>query len=133
MKLLALWLLTVLLIPGVMLIAGYYYRSHVPRSMKSGYRTGRSMKSKETWAFAHKLLGRYWRLLGWPTLIVSLAVTALMIGKDENTVGGVLGVLCTLQSVPMIVSMVLVERALKTHFDENGLPYDPVDWLEDGR
>ena len=131
MKLLALWLLTVLLIPGVMLIAGYYYRSHVPKSMKSGYRTRRSMKSKETWAFAHKLLGRYWRLLGWPTLIVSLAAIAVFFGKDEDTVGAALGVLSALQCVPLIVPMVLVERALKTHFDENGLPYDPVDWLEE--
>ena len=131
MKLLVLWLLTVLLIPGVMLIAGYYYRSHVPKSMKSGYRTRRSMKSKETWAFAHKLLGKYWRLLGWPTLIVSLAAIAVFFGKDEDTVGAALGVLSALQCVPLIVPMVLVERALKTHFDENGLPYDPVDWLEE--
>ena len=73
------------------------------------------------------ILGAYF-----PVIIdISLAAIAVFFGKDEDTVGAALGVLSALQCVPLIVPMVLVERALKTHFDENGLPYDPVDWLEE--
>lgn len=122
-------LMTSMLIPAVMLIAGGYYRSHVPKSKRSGYRTRRSMLSDETWTFAHKLLGRYWRRLGVPTLVVSVVVMLFVFGKDEDTIGTVIYILSLLQCAALIGPVIAVERALKQHFDENGLPYDPVDWL----
>ncbi len=121
------WILlsaTSLLLPLIMLIFGYRYSAQVPKTMKSGYRTRRSMLSRETWVYAHRKLGRIWKPLGWITLIVSAAFPIFLLNMDENESSIALSVLCVLQTIPFIASFVPVEKALKENFDENGLPND---------
>ena len=121
------WIITFLtaqVIPVTVLAAGYYYKNHVPKTMKSGYRTSRSTRSRETWVYAHRMLGRLWRPLGWVLLAVSFfgMFGVLIINKDALEKATT--VLTAVQAVAMVGSMLPVERALKQNFDENGFPND---------
>lgn len=121
------WMLlsaTSLLLPLLMLILGYRYSTKVPKSMKSGYRTRRSMLSRETWVYAHRKLGKIWKWLGWITFIASAAFPMLLLNMDEDEAGMALSVLCVVQTIPFVASIIPVERALKMNFDENGVPND---------
>ena len=59
-------LLCDLLIPTVMMLAGYMMRKHCPKQINRvvGYRTARSMKNMDTWKFAHDYCGRLWQRIG---------------------------------------------------------------------
>ena len=113
-----------LLLPLLMLIFGYRYSAKVPKSMKSGYRTRRSMLSRETWVYAHRKLGKIWKPLGWITFLVSAAFPMFLLNMDEDEAGMALSVLCIVQTIPFVASIIPVERALKMNFDENGVPND---------
>ena len=51
---------------------------------------------------------------------VSAIVMFFVIGKDQDAVGTVGGVLCFLQMIPMLGAIVLTERELRKKFDRNG-------------
>ena len=89
--------LTVLLIPGIMIICGKYYTKKAPKTINHfvGYRTSRSMKSNETWKFAHNYMGKIWFRIGLVLLLVSVLPMAFVIGKDEDTIG-ILGSVITI-------------------------------------
>ena len=114
--------LLALLIPVLMIGFGYYYRARIPKTMRSGYRTARSKKSRETWVYAHRMLGVLFRRLGWLLLAVSVCVMVFMRGKDEDTLANVSGTLNMVQAAVMALSFIPVEHALKRNFDENGFP-----------
>ena len=59
-----------LLIPGSMLLLGRSFMKNPPGEINGGYgyRTARSMKNRETWAFAQRYSGRFWVRAGWPVL-----------------------------------------------------------------
>lgn len=125
------WILSFLsaqVIPVTVLAAGYYYKNRVPKTMKTGYRTARSTRSRETWVFAHRMLGRLWRPLGWVLLTVSFfgMFAVLIINKDA--LEKATSVLAIAQTVVMVGSLIPVERALKQNFDENGYPNDAETW-----
>lgn len=111
-----------LLIPCVMIGFGSYFKNHPPKNINYivGYRTARSMKSKETWDFAHRHSGRTWVNCGLVLLPVSAAVMLLALGKDEDTVGIFGAAVCIGQVVALILSIIPTEIALKKNFDENG-------------
>lgn len=127
------WILSFLsaqVIPVTILAFGYSYKSRVPKTMKSGYRTARSTRSRESWVFAHRMLGRLWRPLGWVLLPMSFfgMFAVLIINKDalENATAA----LCAVQAAAMVGSLIPVERALKQNFDENGYPNDAEVWAQ---
>ena len=127
------WILSFLsaqVIPVTVLAAGYYYKNRVPKTMKTGYRTARSTRSRETWVFAHRMLGRLWRPLGWVLLTVSFfgMFAVLIINKDA--LEKATSVLAIAQAVVMVGSLIPVERALKQNFDENGYPNDAETWAQ---
>lgn len=127
------WILSFLsaqVIPVTVLAAGYYYKNRVPKTMKTGYRTARSTRSRETWVFAHRMLGRLWRPLGWVLLTVSFfgMFAVLIINKDA--LEKATSVLAIAQTVVMVGSLIPVERALKQNFDENGYPNDAETWAQ---
>lgn len=113
---------TDLLIPCIMIIFGKIFLKNPPREINGiyGYRTGRSMKSKDTWDFAHRYFGRLWYYGGIVMLPVSLVLMLFALGKGQNTVGWAGGMLCFVQMIPMIGAIFPTERALKKAFDENG-------------
>ncbi len=117
-------LLISLLLPATMTICGRIFRKKAPRNinMLMGYRTHRSMLSKQTWVFAHGYCGRIWQWSGLILLPVSLAAMLCVVHRDTETVGYVGALLCVLPILIMIGSVIATERALKKNFDPFGYP-----------
>lgn len=117
-------LLMDLLIPLTMIGFGKYFLKKAPKNINAvfGYRTSMSMKNKETWEFAHKHCGKTWYICGLVLLPVSIIVMVLVLGKAENIIGSVGGVLCGIQLIFLIGSIIPTERAIRKAFDVNGYP-----------
>ena len=115
-------LLTSLLIPVIMLVFGWIFLRQAPKKINVwyGYRSARSMKNEDTWVFAHQHIGRTWMLVGAVLLVISVIPMIAVYGKDDDTVSVVSLVLLFVQMLPMIMSLIPTERALKRTFDENG-------------
>ncbi len=119
------WLFTLameMLIPGSMIVLGRSFAKNPPGEINGGYgyRTARSMRNRETWAFAQRYSGRFWVRAGRPVLAVSLVWMALLFGREADTVAH-LGLLLTgLQMVPFLAVIPATERALKREFDDIG-------------
>lgn len=126
-----------LLTPGTMVFFGWLWKKRPPRDINCvyGYRTARSTKSPEAWAFAQFYAGKIWRLWGGVTLafsalafsIGSLAIcgwsfSAMDIPKNVDLVAWLLLALAGMQLVILIGSIFPVERALKQCFDSQGKP-----------
>ena len=111
-----------LLLPLIMIGFGKYFSKNAPKNINMifGYRTSMSIKNKETWIFAHKYCGKIWFFSGLIMLLLSVAVMLLVVGGSENIVGTVGVILCILQTIPIIISIILTEKALEKTFDENG-------------
>ena len=116
-------LLTSLLIPVIMLVFGWIFHRQAPKKINVwyGYRSARSMKNEDTWVFAHQHIGRTWMLVGAVLLVISVIPMIAVYGKDDDTVSVVSLVLLFVQMLPMIMSLIPTERALKKTFDENGI------------
>ncbi|MCI9578260.1 MAG: SdpI family protein [Oscillibacter sp.] len=119
------WLFTLaysLLIPGSMLLLGRSFANNPPGEINGGYgyRTARSMRNRETWAFAQRYSGRFWVRAGQPVLAVSLVWMALLFGRGIAKVGYSGMILTGLQLVPFLAVIPATERALKREFDDFG-------------
>ena len=113
----------VLLCPAVMLGLGYRFKTvGAPAKINYlfGYRTGRSMKNRETWEFAHRRCGIYWWKAGWVTLIVSAAAMLFFLRSDMDTTSIAGTAIVLVQLFPLCGVIVYVERGLRSEFDENG-------------
>ena len=113
-----------LLIPVTMLGFGKLFLCRSPKNINAvfGYRTSRSMKNKETWEFAHKYCGNLWYKAGWIMALFSIIVSILTFGKNEDRIGAYSGILCTIQVIVMLATIIPTEAALKKNFDEDGNP-----------
>ncbi|WP_304583524.1 SdpI family protein [Acutalibacter muris] len=115
-------LLMDLLIPLIMLGFGWYFSKGGPRDINGvfGYRTSMSMKNGETWEFAHRHCGKIWRVWGLVMAPLSAVPMLFALGKGEDAVGTVGGIVCGVQLIVLIGSIFPTERALKRNFDEEG-------------
>ncbi|MBQ4073907.1 MAG: SdpI family protein [Clostridia bacterium] len=116
----------VLLIPGLMIFFGRRFMDKPPEDIGFlyGYRTYRSMRNQDTWCFAHQHFGRLWYRWGlW--LLLSAIPMLFFIQKGEDAIGIAGTVLLLIQLIPMMIPIVLTERALKKHFDKDGNPVNP--------
>ncbi len=113
-----------LLIPGTMIGCGAHYSKNTPKEINrlSGYRTPRSMASREAWDFAHRLFGTIWLWCGVVLLPLSAVAFIPLLGASEGTVGLWGTVLCGAQVLVMIATIPPVELALNARFDRNGQP-----------
>ncbi len=111
-----------LLIPATFLICGWVMWKQTPEKInrRVGYHSKRSMKNTETWKFANEHCGRLWWRIGWIMLFLSVAVQLPFMHSGKDIVGIMGGVLCTVQSLLLIVSAVPTEIALKKTFTEDG-------------
>ncbi len=110
-----------LLIPAAMILFGILFKNNPPDDINYafGYRTKRSMQNKDTWQFAQREMGRVW--YKWGIILFLTAIPVLFFtGTDENTVSVISGIIVILQTVAMIMTVIPVEKALKSNFDENG-------------
>lgn len=112
-----------LLVPFIMIVFGgcFILVGKVgPKKINAvfGYRSARSMKNKETWAFAHFYCGKLWWLVGWIMLLISLVI---MFALKEISITGIIGALLSLKQLAFLVlTIILTERALRKEFDEDG-------------
>lgn len=111
-----------MLIPFSMIGFGRYFIKKAPKEINSvfGYRTSMSMKNRDTWEFAHRLCGKIWHTAGWILLLCSAAAMLPVMGKDQDTIGYWGGAVCCLQMIPLLGSIIPVERGLKKTFDKYG-------------
>lgn len=111
-----------ILIPTVMILFGRSFIQSDPKQINClfGYRSDRSMKNRDTWIFAHQYCGRLW--LRWGLIMLPLSVLLLIsvIGESVERIGTFGMILCFLQLVPLVGSIIPTERALKRTFDEYG-------------
>ena len=114
----------VLTIPAIMIIFGRIFMKKAPEKINwvFGYRTRRSMMNKDTWAFAHKYIGRLWWICGLVLLPLSVIPMLLLLGKDKDMVGSVGAAITMVQMIPLVGTIFPTERALKKSFDDNGWP-----------
>ena len=98
-----------------------YFMKKAPKEINSvfGYRTSMSMKNKDTWEFAHKYCGKVWYVCGMVLLPITVIFMLLVIGKSEDCVGSMGGIICGVQLIPLIGSILPTEIALKKNFDKN--------------
>ena len=114
--------------PLILLLMGGLFYKFPPKTINHyyGYRTTRSMKTPETWAFAQwhnvRLIIRY--------SLTCLALTCLCTGflltrpisLTERQMTIALVVIINLQVVLMLVYILRTEKALKKYFDGDGNP-----------
>ena len=104
-----------LLLSFTMIGFGKYFMKKAPKEINSvfGYRTSMSMKNKDTWEFAHKYCGKVWYVCGMVMLPITVIFMLLVIGKSEDCVGSMEGIICGVQLIPLIGSILPTEIALK--------------------
>ena len=107
-----------LMIPVIMIVFGVIFLRHPPREINGvyGYRTERSMSSKEAWNFAHAYFGKLWFCTGCVMAVLSVPAMLPCLGKGEGAVGIWGGVVCTAECVIMILPIIPTERELKKRF-----------------
>ncbi|MBQ6333194.1 MAG: SdpI family protein [Clostridia bacterium] len=112
------------LIPLMMIGIGRLFMKRPPKRINGiyGYRTKRSMKTQETWDFAHCYLGNLWFKIGLVLIPLSALPLIFVYGKDVDLIGTVGAVVTLFEIFPMIVPIFPTERALKENFDEYGKP-----------
>ena len=111
-----------LLIPAIMLGAGKLFLKKAPKDINwiFGYRTTMSMKNEDTWYFAHRIAGAFWRKWGWVTLVVTVVAMLLVLGRSEELVSTAGCFLMFAQLIPLIAVIPHTEKALRNTFDKDG-------------
>lgn len=111
-----------LLVPGILIAFGSVTRKHPPKEINYlyGYRTARSTKNQNTWEFANKLWGRLSVRWGIIMLVISVVTMLAVIWQSEQIVSTVGTILVTLQLIPVLGIIPVVERALRKNFDKDG-------------
>ena len=118
------WLMLVsaLLIPLLMIVAGFLMEKRPPKKINGflGYRTIRSMKNMDTWRFAHSYCGKLWWKTGLILLFLALGLQLAIIGQAEevHTITGLVSMFVSMAA--LLVSALFTERALKENFTEDG-------------
>lgn len=111
-----------LLIPLTMIGFGKLCSKKPPKNINHvfGYRTNMSMKNKDTWKFAHEFVGRLWFKLGLILLPLSIIPLIFVFNKDFNEIQGVGLIVCVIQVVVLVGTIIPTESSLKKTFDQNG-------------
>ena len=119
---------SVMLIPVVLFLFGKFFSKDVPMGINAfcGYRTKRSMKNENTWAFANKYWGRLAAKLAVLSAVLTARAMALVYNGDEGAVTAVASISAAIQIIMLIVSVILTEKALKAAFDKNGDPISKI-------
>ena len=117
-------LLVILIIPLLMVGFGLVLMKNPPKKINSvyGYRTRRSVRSQETWDFAHYYFGKLWLVCGLVSIPISLVPICLVLGKSEQVISVAGLIVLGIQTLLLLVTILLTERALKKNFDEFGKP-----------
>ena len=115
-------LIMCLLFPAIMILFGKIFLKTAPNDINYifGYRTNMSMKNRDTWEFAHKFCGKIWYYAGLAMLPISVIPLLFVIGKGEDIIGTVGGIICMIGVAVIIASIFPTEIALRKNFDKDG-------------
>ncbi len=110
-----------LIIPLISVLAGFVMYKHPPKRINSvyGYRTNMSMKNMDTWQFAHQYSGKLMVRLG-VKMTLSALVLVLFYNAADLVIEIASAVISIIQVVGLVAPVILTEKELKKHFDENG-------------
>ena len=78
------------------------------------------MKNMDTWKFAHEYCGKLWWKLGWIMLIPTIIAQLPFYHSNEDIVGTVGAIICSIQIVVLFMSIYPTEVALKRTFNDDG-------------
>ena len=108
------------LVPVCTVFAGYVCRKSAKGDIGSiGYRTERSMKSREAWTFANELAGRVYIRFGIAEMCVSVAVlTVVYVLADDITCVTVTFAAEVIQALLLIAPVPFIEKKLRQNFDQ---------------
>lgn len=109
-------------IPLLMLFIGWMMKKHPPKNINDfiGYWTKRSMRSQETWNFAHQYCGKICMLWGLISLIGSIFACVIYFGAAKKCYNMVMLFAELTQVLLLFVSIFPTEHALQKNFDSNG-------------
>ena len=107
-----------LLIPTALLLTWYSCPKLKKINKAHGYRTKRSMKNRDTWAFAQKYCARVSIYMFFPSLLLSLIVMPTVIDKSMTKIGWIGLIITTIQMMSFVVIMISTEKALRNNFDK---------------
>lgn len=115
-------LLCDLILPILMVIAGYFLKKHPPKEPNGfiGYRSSMSRKNADTWEFANKYCGKLWMILGAIVGVVTVISHLPFMHAKGDTFSNLILVTEAVQIAIMIGSIFFVEKVLKSKFDDNG-------------
>lgn len=111
----------VILIPITISSGGFFLKYHTPDDINEtvGYRTKRSMSSREAWIFANKTCGKLWLTGGIISFAFSVSVPLILYMFKGDSAGFYSGVIILiLQSIFLIFSVVYIEKQLIYKFDD---------------
>ena len=111
-----------IIVPIIMAVAGRLMWVRCPKEINSffGYRTTRSMKSPDTWKFAHKCAGRLFFIVGLATLVPTVAVQIPFYNSPDNVIGTISVIIMSVQLAIIVLSLIPTEIALKKNFNDDG-------------
>ncbi len=117
-----LMLFSVLIMPVIMVGFGLVFLKDPPKSINAayGYRTKRSMRSQDTWDFAHHFFGKLWLVCGLVSIPFSLVPMWLVVDKSKEVIGMTGLIVVCLQAILLLIPIIVTEKALKKNFDEFG-------------
>lgn len=111
-----------ILFPLAMIFLGRWLFKNAPKDINFlvGYRTKKSMASKEAWDFANTTAGKYWFSLGSASLpifaIISLLVAVFIEHDNVTHINfGIYGIVA-LQLIPFLSVIPYTEKKLKVKF-----------------
>ena len=112
-----------ILIPIVMIIAGWFMKERPPKDINGfvGYRTTRSMKNRDTWVFAHEYCGRIWFKSGCILLILSILVHIPYYHATSDKIGQLSVILSIIQVSILTLAILPTEIALRRTFTKDGI------------
>jgi uncharacterized membrane protein len=101
---------------------GFLWRKMPPKTINwaYGYRTSWSMKTKETWDFAHKYVAKLWIYAGVVLTVISAILLIFFRNRDIDTLGGIVTVISISQLACLFLLIIPVEIALRKNFDKSG-------------
>ena len=115
-------LIMTMLIPLIMVVCGWLFMHGIPKDRNSlfGYRTAMSVKSDDTWRFAHEYCGRLWLIIGLVLFAVTTVFMVLSMNMDPERVAFISGILMMIYVVPLLATVAATENAMKKTFDTRG-------------
>lgn len=114
--------LSLMLVPGLMMLFGRIFMKNPPSSINGvyGYRTSMSSKNQDTWDFAQKYMGKVWWKTGRIMLVAGIAVMLPVLNKGQDIIGWVGTAGALVECLFMLITVFFVERALRRTFDKDG-------------